>query len=695
VTVTGPGGVGKTRLAIAVAAGVLDAFPDGIVFVDLAPVTDPDLVIPTVATALGIRETVERRLIETIATFLAPKRLLLVLDNCERVLDAAPEITGLLAASPGLTVLATSRESFHVRGEHEFPLAPLPLPAADRLLAGRALAEIPAIALFVERATAGQPDFALRTENAAAVAAVCSRLDGLPLALELAAARVKVLSPAALLTRLEHRLPVLTGGGRDLPARQRTMRDAIAWSYDDLSNEEQQLFRCLSVFAGGFSLGGAEWVADALSHRSAVHLIGTRFDTRDATPDPPSVLDLVAGLFDKSLLQPMSFAGVDLRFRMLETVRDFAQERLAESGEAAAAEAAQAAYMLALVERAEPELLGPNERRWHADLASELPNLRTALAWGLAHDVDTTLRIAGALWPYWAWYQLSEGRRWLGAALDQPSSKSDLTRARALLTDAALAILAADAPRSVASSEAAITLARQSAHPVCEAGAHWIRAGCHFYAGDLAAAIPELDEALALFDLATTTTDRSWAGYAWSNRGTAALFSGEDDQGLHFYEEALSRVRAAGSDGVTIIILGDYAGWLVDRGETARARGLLQEALALAADHHGIWLMGSPLMGLALAEAIEGKAVTAARYLGAVESLQVSSGVDIPDYYQRRADRATALAASALGADRFATALAEGRSNPRGILAEALGRQDRSEGIDAGRQADAARLSPR
>jgi tetratricopeptide (TPR) repeat protein len=351
-------------------------------------------------------------------------------------------------------------------------------------------------------------------------------------------------------------------------------------------------------------------------------------------------------------------------------------------------------YMLALVERAEPGLLGPHERRWHADLARELPNLRAALAWGLAHDVDTTLRIGGALWPYWAWYELGEGRRWLEAALNHPSSKPNLTRARALATDAALAILTADAPRSAASSEAAITLARESAHPVCEAEAHWIRASCHFYAGDLAAAILELDEALTLFDHATTTTDRSWAAYARSHRGAAALFCGEDDRGLHFYEGAMSRVRAAGSDGVTIIILGDFAGWLVDLGETARARGMLQEALALAADHHGIWLMGSPLIGLALAEAIEGKAAAAARYLGAVESLQASSGVDIPDYYQRRIERATALATSALGADRFASTLAEGRSNPHGILADVLGRHAGSKGTGADRQADAARLSP-
>ena len=242
---------------------MVDDFPDGVVFVDLSPLTDPDLVVPTIAAALGVREVTGQPLLETLSTFLAPKRLLLVLDNCERVLAAAADIVTLLAASPGLTVLATSREPLRVRGEREFPLLPLPLPAADRLPAIAELAQVPAVALFVERATAVQPTFALTADNAAAVAAICQRLDGLPLAIELAAARVKVLPPAALLARLERRLPLLTGGGRDLPARQRTMRDAIAWSYDLLSPEEQALFRRLAVFAGGFTLEAAEAVADA------------------------------------------------------------------------------------------------------------------------------------------------------------------------------------------------------------------------------------------------------------------------------------------------------------------------------------------------------------------------------------------------------------------------------------------------
>ena len=235
LTLTGVGGVGKTRLAIAVAAGMAEVYPDGVGFVDLSPVTDPALVIPALATALGVREVAGQRLLQTLGHVLTLQRLLLVLDNCEQVVTVGPELTTLLAASPGVTLLATGRRAFQVRGEQEFPLAPLPLPAADRLGSVKEVASNPAVALFTDRAIAVQPDFTLTPANAAAVAAICRRLEGLPLAIELAAARVPVLPPAALLMQLEPRLPLLTGGSRDLPARQRTMRDTIAWSYDLLT----------------------------------------------------------------------------------------------------------------------------------------------------------------------------------------------------------------------------------------------------------------------------------------------------------------------------------------------------------------------------------------------------------------------------------------------------------------------------
>jgi predicted ATPase/DNA-binding XRE family transcriptional regulator len=324
LSLTGPGGVGKTRLAIAVAAGLQQAFPDGTVFVDLSSLSDPDLVASTIAAALGVRGVARQTVLEALMAFVADKRLLLVLDNCERLLAAAPDLVALLEICPHLTIFSTSREPFRVRGEQQVPLAPLPLPQGDRPPLGE-LTQSPAVALFVERATAIQPDFALSDANAVAVAAICQRLDGLPLAIELAAARVKTLPPEALWGRLERRLPLLTGGGRDLPARQRTMRDAIAWSYDLLSSQEQAFFRYLSVFAGGFTLRAAENVAPSLWQVA-----------REAASDTLATLDLVGSLVEKSLLEavpdPAAGDGEEKRFRMLEIVREFGLEQLALAG---------------------------------------------------------------------------------------------------------------------------------------------------------------------------------------------------------------------------------------------------------------------------------------------------------------------------------------------------------------------------
>src|SRR5215203_4143237 len=261
VTVTGPGGSGKTRLALEVGAYLQGTFGDGVVFVDLAPLRDAQFVLPTIAGALGVRERPGQPLLDTLSRFLAPKQLLLLLDNCEQVLGAAPQIAALVAACPRLSILATSRAALRVRGEREVPLLPLPLPVSERHSSIAELADVPSVALFLQRAAANQPTFALSTENAVAVAATCRRLDGLPLAIELAAAWVRILPPGALLDRLEQRLLMLTGGTRDLPLRQRTMRDAIAWSYDLLAESEQALFRRLAIFAGGWTLEAAEMVS--------------------------------------------------------------------------------------------------------------------------------------------------------------------------------------------------------------------------------------------------------------------------------------------------------------------------------------------------------------------------------------------------------------------------------------------------
>ncbi|MDP9358712.1 MAG: adenylate/guanylate cyclase domain-containing protein, partial [Chloroflexota bacterium] len=340
LTLTGSGGVGKTRLALRVAADLLEAFPDGVRFVGLAPITDPALVLPAIARVVGVVPTGDRPLGEAVAAALRDKRLLLVLDNFEQVVEAAPQVADLLAGCPDLTVLVTSRVPLRVAAEHRFPVPPMSLPSARAVGPIEELAESEAVALFVARAKAARPDFALTASNAEAVATTCTRLDGLPLAIELAAARVGVLPPPALLTRLDQRLRLLTGGARDLPARQRAMRDTIAWSYDLLTPEERALFRRLAVFTGGFTLEAAEAGVGNLDD-----------------PDH-DVLDGVTSLVDASLLKPEEGPdggdSVTARYLMLETIREFALERLVASGEEGAVRDRHAAFFVALAERGMP-----------------------------------------------------------------------------------------------------------------------------------------------------------------------------------------------------------------------------------------------------------------------------------------------------------------------------------------------------
>ncbi|CAA9576383.1 MAG: Transcriptional regulator, AfsR family, partial [uncultured Thermomicrobiales bacterium] len=423
LTLAGPGGVGKTHLALAAAAELLDAFPDGAWFVDLAPLADPALVPTAVATALGLREAGGRPPADAAANHLRDKAALLVLDNWEHLLGAAPFVADLLAACPRLAVLATSRAPLRLRGEREHPVGPLALadPAAD----AAALAGSEAVALFVERARAVKPGFALDETNAVAVAGIVRRLDGLPLAIELAAARVRVLAPPALLARLDRALPLLTSGPRDAPARQRTLRDAIAWSHGLLSPDERDLFRRLAVFVGGFTLEATEAVAD----------LGGELDA----------LGGLEGLAEDSLLRPAEGPGGEPRFTMLATVREFAREQLEASGEAAVAHGRHAAFFTVLAESAAPELTGPDQGAWLARLEAEHDNLRAALVWAEGHEPESCLRLAGALWRFWyARGHLAEGLRRLEAAVARADGRPADACARALLGAGVLADLQGD-----------------------------------------------------------------------------------------------------------------------------------------------------------------------------------------------------------------------------------------------------------
>ncbi len=384
LTLVGPGGVGKTRLALAAAHRLVDRYVDGAVFVDLAPVRDPALVLPTIAAALGVRDTGARALAEALAIAIGARQLLLVLDNCEQVVRAAPDIAALLAACPALTVLATSRVVLRIAAEQVVPVPPLGLPDRSARTSLPELARSEAVALFVARARAAEPAFGLTEATAQAVAELVHRLDGLPLAIELAAVRIRTLPPRALLDRLDRRLPLLTGGARDGPARQRTMRDAIAWSYDLLTQNEQAVLRLLATFVGGFTLDAAEAVG--------------------ATARPNvAVLDGLAGLVDASLLHQVegSGDGPDAgtpRFGMLETVREFAQDQLAASGEEATLREAHAAYFLGLAEQAKPHLAAFGQGSWLRRLEADHPNFRVALATlAASDDHDAYLRLTASL----------------------------------------------------------------------------------------------------------------------------------------------------------------------------------------------------------------------------------------------------------------------------------------------------------
>ena len=527
LTLTGAGGVGKTRLALAAAARATDAFADGTIFVPLAPLRDPALVVDAIAGALDVREAGGQPLRDLLIDALWDKRRLLVLDNFEQVAAAAPAIADLLAACPQLTVLATSRAPLHLRGEREFRVEPLALPDLAHLPDPATLAVSPAVALFRERAVAVQPDFALTEENAAAVAAICHRLDGLPLALELAAARVKTLSPEALLARLGSRLRLLTGGARDLPDRQRTLRDTLAWSDELLDVAERRLFYRLGLFTGGCTLEAAVAVAA---------------DEAGAAPErEDGVLDGMTSLIDTSLLRRGPGPGGEPRYAMLETIREYALDRLAADGEMAAIRRRHAEFFLGLTERAAAALAGPAQAGWLDRLATEYENLRGALDWLTRQDraTDAGLRLVGLLAPFWeAWGYLAEGRAWLEEALAHSPDGPAALRAGAFDGAGRLAFRQGDYDAARALAGQGLALAREAR-----------------------------DERLGARTLATLAN--------------VALQRGDHEAARAGHEESLALGRRTGDRAAVAHALARLGGIAWDRGEYARSRALLEEALAL------------------------------------------------------------------------------------------------------------------
>jgi predicted ATPase len=476
LTLSGPGGTGKTRLAVAVGERVLDLFDHGVFFVDLAPLSDPKLVVPTVAQTLGIAEVAGLGLLEHLTDVLVTQRILLLLDNFEHVASAAPDVAHLLANCPGVRVLATSREGLHLTWERLHPVAPLRVPNLHDLPTSDELSQVPAVALFVERARAVQPGFTLDKSNARAVAELCVRLDGLPLAIVLAAARSHVLPPRALLNRLAQHLDLLSSDARDEPARHRTLQAAIAWSYNLLTAEEQTLLRRLSVFAGGWTIEAAEGVCAG------------------APIERTSVFDLLAHLVARSLVVADEHDS-DVRYRLLETVRQFAAAELAQSDEAVAARVRHRDWYLALAERS---LWTEVDSRHAVSLSTDHDNFRIALRWSLTMgDAERGLRLGVGLWL--TWYLRSfhtEGRAWLAELLALPDAAASASRAMALNFAGHLTYCQGDlATAEVLAQEGLEVAQRLGDRPAAAASGHILGLIAHGH-GDLAHAQALFQEAM-------------------------------------------------------------------------------------------------------------------------------------------------------------------------------------------------------
>jgi len=553
LTLTGTGGVGKTRLALQLATDLLPEFPDGVYFVDLAPVADPSLVVSTITQTVDLREGETRLLIESLKEHLRPKKLLLLLDNFEQVLEAGPYVADLLESCPRLKVLVTSRELLHLYESYNFPVLPLALPDTGRLPPLEQLIEYDALRLFSRRALLVKPDFAIDATNAAALVEICARLDGLPLAIELAAARVRHFLPQEMLARMEHLLPLLTAGGRDRPARHQTLRDTIAWSYQLLDGAERTLFRRFSVFSGGCTLEAAQKVCE--------------FDGISSS----DIEDGLASLEDKSLLQQEQNAQ-DPRLMMLETVREYAAECLHETGDGELLARRHAQYYSALAESGQRQLQGPEQRVWLSRLGANYANLRTALEWSLAESatddeqaerMEVGARLVRAL--YWYWYMrsyLTEGREWCERLLAR-SGESRRARAAALFGSGAMA----------------------------------------YFQGDPSVARPRLEEAAAIL---RQLGDKEALATTLFNLGVAALNQGDDMAALAAMQESSILLLEIGNKvlySATLLHLGDLA---LRQRAYAEARSFYNQFLANGREMANRWFVAQALNNLGETARCEG-----------------------------------------------------------------------------------------
>lgn len=643
LTLTGAPGIGKTRLAIEIARSSLKGdeqqivgdethysslsthyFRDGVFFVPLAPVTDPSLVATAIVQALAMKESSGLRHAEYLRAYLRGKKMLLVLDNFEHVVEEGHMLADLLVECPHLKLLVTSRAMLRIYGEHEFRVPPMLLPDKGQMPTLPVLSQIETVDLFIQRARATKSDFTLTDENAGAIVEICHRLDGLPLAIELAAARINILSPQAILSRLGStgsRLALLTGGALDLPNRHRTLRDAIAWSYDLLDHEEAALFRQLGVFVGGCTLEAAETVAGGWMTTPEVAKVRRQIvdgveisATKPPAPDtrlpsgqlakPTPVLDLIASLVDNSLLKQEEGIEGESRLTMLEAIREYALERLAESGQLDGYQHRYAAYFARLAESAEPHFMAPRRERWLRRIDTELDNLRAVLLWSQAEtgDPEIGLRMAGAL--HWFWYfrgHITEGRDWLERALAMSNLlQRSVTRAKALTAIGRLAILQDDSEAIIARLKESLDIWREAED----------KGGLAYAATLLGTAIAYSTRDIASGGLALIEEGiRNFreAGDKWGHAfaldlmaDATLLTSGNEQQNARYREESLVLYRQLDDDWGIAGELTELGNSALRLGDFESARANLNEALEMHRVTGDKWYIAHSLLSLAL-----------------------------------------------------------------------------------------------
>ncbi len=684
LTLTGPGGIGKTRLALEIASQLSPEFADSVRFVPLAAVLDPGLVTNAVARAMHLLDAGDEFVQSTLSAALRLAETLLILDNFEHVVSAAPLVSDLLAACPRLTILVTSRQLLRIDGEHALPIPPLAVPDRDEAISNDSVRQFAAVQLFAQRGEAIAPSFAVTDDNARLTADICLRLDGVPLAIELAAARVNHLSLQMLWDRLEGRLPLLTGGGRDRPLRLQTMRDAIAWSHQLLSADEQALFRRLAVFCGGCTLQAAEFVGgepraiesmapvDPPAHLSALRPGGP------SRPASPSVLDLIAALVDASLLQAESDEHGATRYRMLETIRDFAEDRLAASGEVDRIRQRHAAYFVTFAEHYGLAELLPGANRILTLMEADPANLRAMLAWlSERDDAANLLHAAASLGHFWIEQgHYHEGRTWLECALASGDGPAG-SRAKALVALGKIEAYQGANLEAMAHLAGGLARCREQGDALHEARALNGLGALAIAQGDLVRGAALLEESLTA---AHAVTDKRlsgiMAGWALLNLAVISRTDGDYARATGQLEAAQRLVREAGYATAMILVLGDLGDLARDQGKHERALAFYREALALGQHNPRTRVVCDVIEAVGIVAVFTGEVERGTRLLGAAEALRERIGLRFR-VQENQAALAQAIATSqtALGEQRVGAAWSIGRTmTPSQAVAAALDR---------------------